>query len=670
MSTSNEANRVGFQKPLGYCARYVYNYKIVPDDPELNAIWREKTLDYASRDHKHAREFRAMLMEECRASFWYWVKGFGYVHEVRILDDNAEDFDTKVPFLPWPHQVPVVNRILKVLGKRDLRVVKSRAQGASWILVLIFIWCWLFKPGFKGNLVSKDEQAVDRRSDMDSLMAKMDWLLAQLPEWMTGVKGKDYRRNYSEHYLVKEDGETAITGYACTADVASGGRCLVFGVDEHAKHPRPQDRQAMAATQPISRCRLFISTPRGRNGAFYEIVHDETIEEPVLYLNWRDNPTQNRNLYRIVNGRPFAVDGKKYGPLLPEYWQQEEWVKLKARLNERGYDLSADVTRSPWFDRECLRPGANPVLVDQEYEMKFGAEGSQYFAEALVNRLKNGVRKPLRGEFRVDIETLTGKWSENPDGRFKLWCELDIRHNPPMGEYIVSADICSGVGGSMTSNSAISVLNRRSGAKVAAFASPSVLPYDLAEVAIAICRWFRNYKGDAAFLIWEANGYGQEFKQRVERSGFKNYYRRKSKDSPLHSRHSEKAGYWTYKRSHLLGPYREALLEGNFDNFDYDAIDELLQYQMGPDGEPYHTGQKDKEDPAGAEAAHGDRVIADALAWEASVNFGDRMDGGKRRQSINVMNVRMDKVPPNSFAWRRAEYLKMMREKRQKVRRW
>jgi hypothetical protein len=497
-------------------------------------------------------------------------------------------------------------------------------------------------------------------------MAKMDWELVQLPDWMAGVANRDWKRNYGEHYLAKTDGETAITGYACTADVASGGRAMVFGLDEHGKHPRGPDREAMASTQPISRCRIFISTPKGRNGAYYDVIHDTTIEEPVLFLSWRDNPTQNRGLYKIVKGKPRAIDVEKYGPLPPEYHDHEQWTTLKERLKERGYDLSSGENRSPWYDQECLRPGANPVLVAQEYDMQFGAEGAQYFAGALINRLQSHIRRPNRYEFHVNPESLTGQFTENSDGRFCLWTELDLRRHPPMGDYVVACDICSGIGGSQTSNSSITVLNRKTGQKVAAFASPSVLPYDLAEIAIALCNIFVNYRGEPAFLIWEANGYGGEFTTRVERTTFQNYYRRQVKDAPLHSRHTNKPGYWTHRRSRLLGPYREALLEGFFDNPDSDAIEELKEYQMGEDGEPYHTGEKDKSDPGGAKAAHGDRVISDALAWEASIHFGDQMQSRGQSQKANVMNVQESDVSKHSFAHRRAQYLKMVAKKSKK----
>lgn len=646
---------------------YVYSYEQVPDDPALNAIWREQTLDYCSRDHPDAAKLQEIILELCRKDFWYWAKGFAYVHEARLLDDDADidSLDTKIPFLPWPHQIPVVDHILKVLGKRDIRLVKSRAQGASWLMILIATWLWLLRRGAVINFVSKDLDAADKPGDMNSLGAKADWLLGMLPEWMVGVKRKDWNRNKTDHTFTRMDGETAITFFACTANVATGGRALVFFIDEHSKHPRPQDKDAMASTQPITRCRASISTPFGMGGEFAKIIHDETIDEPVLRLAWWDNPTQNRGLYHIVKGKPVPVDEEKYGPLSGEYLNHERWTRLKSRLSERGYDLTSERFRSSWYDEESLRQGADPVLIAQEYDMVFGAEGAQYFADQLINRLKNSVRRPLRGEFHVNPESLTGTWSENPDGRFKLWCELDIRKTPPMGEYIVGCDVCSGIGGSQTSNSSITVFNRRTGAKVASFASPSVIPYEFAEIAIALCRWFVNYKGDPAFLIWEANGYGGEFTKRVERSTFKYYYRRKTKDSPLHSRHTDKAGYWTYKRSFLLGPYREALLEGYFDNPDYDAVEELRQYQMGSDGEPYHVGETGKEDPSGAKGAHGDRVIADGLVWEASVNFGDHFDSGHGRKNINVMNVLEDDVSRESYAWRRAQYLKMVRKQKQ-----
>ena len=651
-------------------ADYEYDWQVVPREKHLNAIWRAKTLEFAGRDHPDARKFQQMQIEACRKDFWHWACGYSYLHEPRILDEDAdlESLDTKVPFLPWPHQIPVVDHILKVLGKKDFRLVKSRAQGATWLMILIAVWLWLFRKGAIVNFVSKDEDAVDRKGDMNAIFPKIDWLLPMLPVWMVGVQRQDWNRNHGNHTFTRTDGETAINGFACTANVATGGRALVFFMDEHGKHQRPQDKDAMASTQPITRCRGSLSTPYGTDGEFAKIIHDETILEPVLRLAWWENPTHNRGLYKIKKGVPVPVDEEQYGPLSERY-STDEWPSLRMRLEERGYDLTADQFRSQWYDDECLRQGADSVLIAQEYDMNFGSSVSRFFAEALVNRLLNRTQRPVRGEVHVDSEQLVGSWSENPDGRFRLWTVFDIDHRPPMGEYIVACDISAGLGGSGGSNSSLTVFNRRAGSKVFGFISPSVKPYEFAEIAIAVCKLFCNYRGDPGFLIWEAQGPGNEFTQRVERSGFQHFYRRKaSVDAPLHSRHSNKPGYWMQKRSRVLGPYREALLEGSFDNPDRNGIDELQQYQMGQDGEPYHVASKDKATPSGAGAAHGDVVISDGLAWHAALVFGDQHKGKghDRYDRPNVMNVGVNDVHRDSFAWRRAEYLKWQRKQKQK----
>ena len=99
---------------------------------------------------------------------------------------------------------------------------------------------------------------------------------------------------------------------------------------------------------------------------------------------------------------------------------------------------------------------------------------------------------------------------------------------------------------------------------------------------------------------------------------------------------------------------------------DIDSVDELNQYQMGQDGEPYHIASKDKADPSGAGTAHGDRIIANGLAWHACLMFGDQHQGHVRRNKANVHSATEDNVPRQSFAARRAEYLKMRRKNKQK----
>jgi hypothetical protein len=117
-------------------------------------------------------------------------------------------------------------------------------------------------------------------------------------------------------------------------------------------------------------------------------------------------------------------------------------------------------------------------------------------------------------------------------------------------------------------------------------------------------------------------------------------------------RSTNKPGYWTQKRSELLGPYREALKEGQYVNPDAAALEELRQYSIGLDGEPFHNAENQKEAPTGAKKAHADRVVADAVGWIAALDFG-RLSGGTVREALNAMNVTPGNAPLGSYARRR-----------------
>ena len=58
------------------------------------------------------------------------------------------------------------------------------------------------------------------------------------------------------------------------------------------------------------------------------------------------------------------------------------------------------------------------------------------------------------------------------------------------------------------------VQGRVTGEKVGEYANPHILPYDLAPLAVAICRLFRNPHGEGAKMAWEQQGPGQIFGKR------------------------------------------------------------------------------------------------------------------------------------------------------------
>jgi hypothetical protein len=271
--------------------------------------------------------YRRHVLELCRADTLLFYATFCWLYEPRPTPKV-------IPFIPWPHQVPAIQKLDECWGKRDCIFDKSRGEGATWIVLLRMLKSWLFEPLFAGGLASRNIQAVDRRDDMDALMPKLDWELTMLPEWMV----PDYRRVYGdEHILVNNENRATIAGYAATDDLGSGGRKTAWVWDEPAKFPAGRDQAALDSTEATTECRVMISTFKGTNNAYYRLTRDPG-NTPVIVLDWKDNPTRNRGMFRIVDGRPVAVDEKRYGCVPQDFL--DRWDQLSEQLNARGYRLS------------------------------------------------------------------------------------------------------------------------------------------------------------------------------------------------------------------------------------------------------------------------------------------------------------------------------------------
>ena len=88
--------------------------------------------------------------------------------------------------------------------------------------------------------------------------------------------------------------------------------------------------------------------------------------------------------------------------------------------------------------------------------------------------------------------------------------------------------------------------------------------------------------------------------------------------------------------------YRTALSQNTFVNRSVMALDECLNVIHLPNGSIDHSGAIECQDPTGARVNHGDRVVADAMAWMLCKS---RMVPRKAGE-VQV-------IKPGSLAWRR-----------------
>lgn len=164
----------------------------------------------------------------------------------------------------------------------------------------------------------------------------------------------------------------------------------------------------------------------------------------------------------------------------------------------------------------------------------------------------------------------------------------------------------------MSANSVASVAEQATGKKVATYVSNTVPPEEFARIAIAVCKFF-NGMGDDAYLGWENNGCGGNFRLEVERQRFPRIYMRTADD--IRKRKTLKPGWTSNNASKrlLLTDYQFALQQGQFINPSAVAIHEMRAYSVTASGAIEHDGEA-VEASSGGKYSHGDHVIADAIA--------------------------------------------------------
>jgi hypothetical protein len=250
-----------------------------------------------------------------------------------------------------------------------------------------------------------------------------------------------------------------------------------------------------------------------------------------------------------------------------------------------------------------------------------------------------------RGMLEYDERTLDPTFSTVEDGPLLLWTALNTRNEPPKHQYVVSADVATGLGGSYTSNSAMVVIDMVTMEQVAEFASNSTPVADFADLCIATAKWFHE-----AYLTWEINGPGSGFTQRVKDRGYHNYFLR-----PLPAKQGAKKtrdmGWWTDARTKelMFSEFSRTVQKGELKLRSEMLVKECSQYvRIG--GKIEHVEAASTKDDSSKGQAHGDRVIAAAVGLQAV------RDRPLMKVSYGGGVLSADNPPPNTMAARMKEY--------------
>lgn len=562
-----------------------------PKDLTRNVNWRDRLLRAAQTDEELQHELWIMSKRD----IVFWLDAFGWTFANKDYPDNPHR-----PFLCWEYQEQTLSDINEAIGKHDLVLEKSRDMGASWMVLATFAWRMVFFRGQSLKVCSRKEDYVDKTGDPQSLFWKIDYLLDHLPFWMqpAGWRGKRVKL-----HIEAPANASVIDGESTNDDMARGDRRQAILLDEFAAVDKGYP--VLSATRDATNCRIFVSTPQGAVGAYYDQLMKMKSENPerVKRLHWTLHPLKSKGVYLDPQGKQ----------------------------------------RSPWYDEQCRR-AATEWEVAQELDIKYVASGTQAIDQTVVDRLLPRCRLPVyRGEISYGAGVIP-EWTATHNGRIGLWTQL-IQGSPPSDtEYVIGCDIAMGTGGEQASQSVASIADRRTGLKVGRFAVRDMDPTEFAEYCVSLAEWFRGRGGEGAFLIWEANGPGGPFGDRVVKHlKYPNIYLR-SDPNKITKIVTNTPGWFssTTSKRLLLTDYFRALKDGTFTNYDSEGIKETMQYVVSG-GSIEHSRAKATSDPMAQGDNHGDIVIADALACRGIREFPAQDD------------LPVALAPEGSFAWRQAE---------------
>lgn len=582
-----------------------YDYhELVPRELDENLDFRLKVITDGYDD----KEFSQDIWLMCKRDFLFFINVFVWTFNPK-LESEIEGIERpkKIPFITYAFQDHAILKTLPAIGKIDIHWDKSRDMGASWLVVVVFTWLWLFYNDQALLMVSRDESLVEKTGNPKTLFWKVDYVLEMLPSWLGPIKDVEYTDIHLS--MTNKLTNSSLDGESTKGDTARGDRRTALLLDESAKISNGE--AVLSSTRDVTNTRWFASTPHGTNNMHYwmkkrtdNIIH--------VSMHWSLHPDKSKGIY----------------------------VDEKGKL------------RSEWYDFQCSRTTSSREIAE-ELDIDYHASDAQFFNSDEIEIVKQRYAMPAYHECRLNYDELSGvpdTMVDAPtiidvdkirDGELKLWINLDIFNSPPRDRtYVIGVDISQGTG---ASNSTFSVGDKKTGEKVCEYASPYIRPEKFAVLVAAVGYWFTGGSDEPAKIIPEYNGPGVTFTMALRNLNYPNIYRREDMQS---KKRSKKYGFFSNKetKENLLTDYRKALNHGTFINRSEIALSETMDYVFTAKGIE-HSGSYNKEDESGASLNHGDRVIADALCCKGIGDIGKR-----KRERIN--NIQNGEAHPNSFRFR------------------
>ena len=160
------------------------------------------------KEHRESLEFRASLLATCEKDLEARAKVKELFFKDILFAFNVFFFTLDVRRRPEHHrcfctyrfQDEAILEIYEAIQKgEDLVIEKSRDMGCSWMVILVYLYCWLDPKGGGDFLLgSRIEDYVDKKGDMRTLFEKARYALYKLPYWL---KPRGFKKRKHDYYM-------------------------------------------------------------------------------------------------------------------------------------------------------------------------------------------------------------------------------------------------------------------------------------------------------------------------------------------------------------------------------------------------------------------------------------------------------------------------------------
>jgi hypothetical protein len=636
-------------------------------------------------------------LEFCRIKPQILFNSAFWVYEAR-----AEPGKQNIPFLLRPKQDYAVDRMKYAIDNaapmtpHNLLFDKSREEGASEVICKMFASYFLLYTDMYFLVGSRVEDFVDKATGVKPdkfgvnrvygnhkcLFHKILYAITTLPAYMQPALRKS-------HLLVENmDSGGKIGGEATTMNFGAGDRAKAVLIDECARIEPDIAQYIIDNIQDTTACAIYNSThfKWGSGHPYAELIDSNKIE--VVTLGWEDNPVKNPGLYETPDQDEIIIrDISYYRDKCPKVFDKIEegnsfiYSDLQLEVAEGPDDIKEQMSdisfvadggeesygcpRSPWVDAQFNRGRSRQDMAINVFRVPEGS-AEQFFDHETVYRVEHKFTCPPRftGTIKYEIDGVRPvdiKFKRGGPKHLKWWGPLPNGRPRQDHNFIVACDISRGTG---SSNSVAVIADVNSSEIVGIYVNPYIDVTDFAELAVALCLWCGGAT-KSAYLIWEANGPGDTFKNRVRKIGYSFVYSKVDQRTKTRKRQGNRKWGWystpgiNGTKNDVLGELDAALHESlvKVKRFPYlivhdlDTVREMRQYIFL--GDRIDVGlASEATDPSGARYAHGDRVIATALIMLAM----------KEQPKASIK--KMQKVRKNTLAGRMKKRMLERRKKR------